>query len=429
MGLLVALAAAGPPTRGCRSGWWPGCCVPGFPGPPAGPPRRRADGWRPCAAGRAARSRRCPPARQQLLDHAAHLALVHPVAAHAEEQGRSAGPRGEVPPAAAEPVVDGERSRHPVRHRTFLVAFAEHAQGPAVRVEVIDVQTCQFADPDARGVQQFHHGPVAQRHGLRPAAAAFRPLSSRRTCCWCSTPGRDLSRLGAFSRRAGSAAMSSSRSGPGGEGPGRGGTAGKRGAGHARPRSGAPSQRRRVPSSSSAEAPHPFAGRVAQQACDVREVGTHGVGRARPLTRQVPAETRDGRGQRRRQFLLYPPPHSPSIRPAIKEPGGAPSGPCRLHRAGRRLSLPCPAASSLRRCDSARPSSAEPAQAARTDSGPSPATPSELFDGAGGPQRKGVQQDQVLQGQAVVVLRPARLFIRQGLRRWARPARRSLRRQ
>ena len=142
------------------------------------------------------------------------------------------------------------------------------------------------------------------RRGSGPpsAAADSAPATSRRTCAWCSTPGSDFSRLGAFSRRAGVSLDAFLADRPGGEGPGRGRAAAQRGAGHAGFALGA------EPAPQGAELQpgkilDAFRRRVAQQASDVGQVGAHGVGRPAAFRLQIPGEVRCGGGQRGRQFL------------------------------------------------------------------------------------------------------------------------------
>ncbi|BCW48811.1 hypothetical protein StoSoilB13_11530 [Arthrobacter sp. StoSoilB13] len=97
------------------------------------------------------------------------LAWVNAVSSHAQEQSRPARGSYQRRASTAKPVVDGKGSWNSERNGTLLVSLANDAEGPSIRIRVIDVQPGKLPNPHAGCVQQLHHRsiPDGQRTSIR----------------------------------------------------------------------------------------------------------------------------------------------------------------------------------------------------------------------------------------------------------------------
>ncbi len=182
----------------------------------------------------------------------------------------------------------------PVGHRAFLVALAEHPEGPAVRVEVVHVHAGQLADPDTGGVEQLHHGAVAQGQRLPLGRGGFGVVHEPPDLLLVQDTGQGLLPLRRLEPQGGVGFDQLLADGPGGEGPGGGGAAGQGGAGLAGLALGA-EPAPQGPELQPGKVLDPLGGGVRQQAFDVGEIGPHGMGGPAPLRFQVAAEACGGK--------------------------------------------------------------------------------------------------------------------------------------
>ena len=106
---------------------------------------------------------RCPvDGGDRLVHDRAGLALIEAAAAGAEQQRRARLRGGQCRTPVGQPCRQRELGGLTERHGALLVALAQHPQQPPGRVDVVDVQAAQLADPDAGGVQQLDDEPVPQ---------------------------------------------------------------------------------------------------------------------------------------------------------------------------------------------------------------------------------------------------------------------------
>ena len=102
-------------------------------------------------------------ARCEPVDRLAERARIEPPASRAEEQ-RPVGTHKELRPRR-KICGEGAPGGDAEGNDSFFVAFAYDPQR-RVRAQRIDVQRAQFADADARGVQEFDGGVVAKRERI-----------------------------------------------------------------------------------------------------------------------------------------------------------------------------------------------------------------------------------------------------------------------
>ena len=206
--------------------------------------------------------------------------------------GRPCGEPASERPVGGQPVGDG----------ALLRALAEYPQHPPAPVDVVDVEADQLGHPDAGGVEQLDHQPVAQhdarrrarpgRAGARSSAARPRPPAAPPAGCAASSgwpaagPGRSPSRPARCAQAENVRSAAARRAIVAREAP--------------RVRR-TPSQLRRFARSMSATLRPPSRARWSRKPIDVAEVGAHGVRRPVALQPQVPLERVDRRAERGRQ--------------------------------------------------------------------------------------------------------------------------------
>src|SRR5690349_10232943 len=80
------------------------------------------------------------PSLQQDGYNRTDLAWVNPVSPYSQEQSRPASSSYQRRPSPAEPIVDGKGSWNSEGNGTLLVSLANDAEGPSIRIHVVDVQ-------------------------------------------------------------------------------------------------------------------------------------------------------------------------------------------------------------------------------------------------------------------------------------------------
>src|SRR5450755_1848294 len=93
--------------------------------------------------------------RQPGMDGAAHGALIKTSTTGPQEQRWAAGSRRHDRPTRPPPGTYRLDGGQPERNGALFVALAEHPQEVSRIVDVVEVKTDQFADPDAGGIEHF----------------------------------------------------------------------------------------------------------------------------------------------------------------------------------------------------------------------------------------------------------------------------------
>ncbi len=83
-------------------------------------------------------------------------------------------------PTVGHPDVERRICRGAVGRRPLLVALAQHTQNSPVVVDVIHVETAQFADPDTRRIQKFDYQTIPECNGVELTRAFFCPVQRLR---------------------------------------------------------------------------------------------------------------------------------------------------------------------------------------------------------------------------------------------------------
>ena len=100
---------------------------------------------------------------RRVPDDSSHLPHIDAAAAHSEEERRTGPLRHERRSSPALPRIDRVLRGHPERHAPHLAALAQHRHEPCLTVHVVDVETRELRNPQARGVEQFEHRGVPER--------------------------------------------------------------------------------------------------------------------------------------------------------------------------------------------------------------------------------------------------------------------------
>ncbi|GAB1820841.1 hypothetical protein HerbRD11066_40050 [Herbidospora sp. RD11066] len=103
---------------------------------------------------------RHPRLVQSSVNDPPHRALFDPPALHTEEE-RGTGSRAYEDGAPTyTPGIDGVQRRHPQRHDPLPATFTEDSDRPALPVDVVQVESAEFTDPDSGGVENLEQGLV-----------------------------------------------------------------------------------------------------------------------------------------------------------------------------------------------------------------------------------------------------------------------------
>ena len=250
------------------------------------------------------------------VHQAADRALVDPPAAGTEEQ-RGAGSRhAQRRSSDVQPAGQGSGGRLPVGHRALLAALAEDPYHPAVAVEVVDLETHEFAHPDTGGVEQLEHRHVTQADRAAVVGELGRGLDQGASLVGAEHRRKRLVRLGRAEARPWIGGDPSGPGQPAREHPHGGGTAGER-------RAGSPAGLLvGQPAAQGAEVDlvEPVDAQpvgVLEHRSEVAEVAAHGVRREVALGHQValvlPQHPRELLGQRFRPGALGDLVHAPMV--------------------------------------------------------------------------------------------------------------------
>src|SRR5580765_3892539 len=110
------------------------------------------------------------------MHQGSHGALVEAAAAGAEEECGPAALPQQVPATLFQPAAQGTGRWNTVRRHPLLATLAEHAHDPPRRVEVVDIERHELADPDAARVQELEDGNIAQRYRVALDDALLRQV-------------------------------------------------------------------------------------------------------------------------------------------------------------------------------------------------------------------------------------------------------------
>jgi hypothetical protein len=103
--------------------------------------------------------------RYPCMDDAACGRRVESSSADPEEECRAAVFVRERRAPCAQPVLDGADGRFPYRNDAFSSSLAQDADRPTPGVQVVDVEPAQFTDADARSIEDFQYGQIAEPDG------------------------------------------------------------------------------------------------------------------------------------------------------------------------------------------------------------------------------------------------------------------------
>ena len=98
--------------------------------------------------------------RQGLVDQPTHHPGIDPCAAVTDEQGETRAGHGKEA-AHPQPGVQCPKRRAAERHRPLLATLSEHAQEPALGVDVPEVEPAELGHPDPGRVEHLDDGQVA----------------------------------------------------------------------------------------------------------------------------------------------------------------------------------------------------------------------------------------------------------------------------
>lgn len=99
------------------------------------------------------------------MDHGAHRSRIDALASRTQEGRRAGRSAHERAPALVQPRGQRALGGHTEGHRALATALAQDAKGATRAIDVVDIQTNEFAHPDPCGVERLEDGEVAQSDG------------------------------------------------------------------------------------------------------------------------------------------------------------------------------------------------------------------------------------------------------------------------